>query len=117
MPVPPPAHAPPPGRWGLWGRAAPGRRRPPVGAEAHRPAPAARERTDRLVAAGHRNAVGALPHLEVGLGAVPQVLRQLLAADPAQVGEPVGVQAVVGDAVLVVVEGPLAGLLALERQP
>ena len=42
---------------------------------------------------------GALPHLEVGLGAVGHVVDDLLAGDLAQVLDPVGVQAVVVDAV------------------
>ena len=52
------------------------------------------------------HARSALPHLQIGLGAVPQVVAQRLAAEPAQVGEPVGVQPVVRDAFRRVVERP-----------
>src|SRR5206468_8553659 len=51
-------------------------------------------------AARRADPAGTLPHLEVGLGAVRHVLRELRAAHTPQVLEPVRVQAVVGDAVL-----------------
>src|SRR3954462_6038437 len=56
-----------------------------------------------------RNAIGALPHLQIGLGAVEEVVGYLRAAEFADLIRPVRVQPVVGDAVAVVVEGPITG--------
>src|SRR5436190_17401125 len=56
----------------------------------------------------------ALPHLEVGLGAVPHVALEPLAGVTLHVGQPVGVEPVMGDALLVVIEDALAGALAPE---
>ena len=58
--------------------------------------------------------VGALPHLQVGLGAVVHVACQAAAAESLEVLEPLGVEAVVGDAFLAVVERPLARRLLVE---
>src|SRR4051812_37405583 len=58
--------------------------------------------------------VGALPHLQIRLGAVPHVPRQTAPADAAEVVEPVGIQPVVGDAFLAVVERPLPGPLTAQ---
>src|SRR5262249_12578281 len=77
--------------------------------------PAPGEPDRRLPAARRLDPVGALPHLQVGLGAVPQVVGELPAAEPLQVSEPVRVEAVLRDALGVVVEGALAGLGAIER--
>ena len=70
------------------------------------PAPSRAPARPRLVSrarAGRqpvRDAVGPLPHLQVGLGAAGEVVDDLVAGELAQVLEPVGVQAVVGDAVV-----------------
>ena len=84
-------------------------------AQLQRPEPARAQRADGPRAAGRGDALGTLPHLEVGLGAVPHVPGERRAADPPEVGEPVGVEAVVGHAVLGVVEGPVPGPLAPQR--
>src|SRR5436189_143006 len=65
-------------------------RRPAV-AEPQLREPAGRQRLVRRGAAGRADSGCALPHLEVGLGSVPHVARQLVAALAAQRLEPVGV--------------------------
>ena len=76
--------------------------------------PARREAPLRGQAVVGVDADRALPHLQVGLGAAAEVADDPLAGDPAQVLDPVGVEAVVGDAVGVDVEDALAAALALE---
>ena len=86
-----------------------------------RPQPPAREAAARgpraPLAARRRHADGALPHLQVGLRAAPEVVDDLLAGDQPQVLDPVGVQAVVGDAVDVDVVDALAAALAVDEIP
>src|SRR5205814_9988168 len=85
----------------------------PVRTEVNRAEPAPGHARTRRRAAGRRDPRRPLPHLQVGLGAVPHVALELRAAELAQRLEPVGVLAVCGNALLVVVEGAIAGLLAL----
>ena len=80
--------------------------------EAHAPA-AQLARARAAARPGH--ALGALPHLQVRLGAVRHVVDDLVAAELAQPLDPVGEEAVVGDAVLVDVERALAALLLVDR--
>src|SRR3954454_2133564 len=82
--------------------------------EHHAPEPARGEPRARRLARLHRHAVRSLPHLEAGLGAAAHVVDDLVAGDLAQVLDPVGIQPVVRDAVLVDVEDALAAALAVE---
>src|SRR5437660_10870808 len=75
-----------------------------------------REAGDSL-AMRRRHTVRALPHLQIRLGAVEHVGNHLTAAGPPELLEPVGVEAVVREALLVEVEGPLAPNLARELDP
>ena len=88
-----------------------------------RAGPGAATVADRLAQLGvaarvGRDALGALPHLQVGLGAAGHVVDDrvaVLAGDLAQVLDPVGVEAVLRDAVDVDVVDPLAGVLLVDR--
>ena len=66
-------------------------------------------------AIGGRHPVGALPGLQVRLGAAEHVGQHRPAAALADLLQPVGIQAVVGEALLVEVERALPPLLAGER--
>src|SRR3954451_13751179 len=93
------------------------RQEAPVGhSESQRAQPASRETKMRAHAFTRgRDAHGALPHLQVGLRATQHVALHL---GPAVLGDslkPVGVEAVMGNAVVVEVEGAFAGALFVDR--
>ena len=78
------------------------------------PEPAWAEAGLRGEAAIRRHAGHALPHLKVALGALEHVGHHRLAAHELDAAEPVGVEAIVSEAVVVEVERPLAPHLAGE---
>src|SRR3954447_18425702 len=114
MPVALSANAPTPGPVALLRLPGPLQELSPAGPDAQLRQPAAGDPAMWRPAGRRVDPRRALPHFEVGLGAVPHVALEPLAGVTLHVGQPVGVEPVVGDALLVVVEDPLAGALALE---
>ena len=88
---------------------------PRRGAHADPVQPAAAEVHVRGATALGRDALGPLPHLEVGLRPAPQVRRDVVAAGLADVLQPVQVEPVMGGAVAVDVEHPRARALAVDH--